>query len=112
MSRRVVPQAWVACLAGLLVAGGTARAQTGIIRATVVDSAGAPITGAAIDIFVLQRSERTDSLGKVTFTGLSSGDVDVSVRHLGYKAQTWHMHVTLGRPMTFTAVLAQQVVSI
>ena len=93
MSHRPAVQRFgVGCLVGLLAfGGGVARAQQGTLRGVIIDSSGAPIPGVEITISALGRITRTDSLGRMTFSTLPSGDVVLLTRRFGYRAQTTHL---------------------
>lgn len=75
-------------LAGFLaLASGTARAQGSSLRGVVVDTVGVAIGNADIGIAALRRLTRTDELGRFWLDKLAPGDVEVSIRRLGYEPQ-------------------------
>src|SRR5438552_8731647 len=75
----------VFCVAALLLmAGQLARAQQGTIRGTVVDSGGKPIRDAAVFVTSARQTARTDDRGRFTLDRLPLGEVELSVRSIGY----------------------------
>src|SRR5437868_5488401 len=93
----VVQRVAATCFAGLLaLATADARAQTGIIRGRIVDSAGSPVAGARVTIPRLNRSALTDSLGRTTFRALQAGDLELSIHHIGYRPETTHLRISGG----------------
>jgi hypothetical protein len=79
----------IACLA-LAFASQGALAQKGSasLAGRVVDSAGAPVSGASVDLTDLRRSTTTDTMGAFRFDSMSRGQWIVQVRKIGYKRQT------------------------
>jgi len=76
----------------LLVVGLTAarsvRAQDGVIRGRVADSAGVAIRDADVAIVELHALTRTDSGGRFSLAQIPRGKHEVSVRKLGYQPTT------------------------
>jgi hypothetical protein len=108
MSHRAVAHRFgVGWLIGLLAFGaGSVQAQQGALHGVIVDSAGAPISGVEVSIYAFGRVTRTDSLRRLIFSSLPRGGVDVTIRHLGYHAQSNHVVIT-GAPydsVTFTLI--------
>jgi hypothetical protein len=97
----------IACLVGVLaVAAGDAHAQRGSLHVLVVDANGAPVQGVEVTIPGLKRLVRTDSLGRLVFGALPNGYFDVTIRHMGYRAQSQNVLFT-GTPddsLRFTMV--------
>lgn len=60
----------------------------------VSDSAGGPIKDANVGIIALHQTGRTDENGRFIFRRLPAGEVEVSVRHLGYEPRTVFAVVT------------------
>lgn len=82
-------------LVGFLALGATyAYAQKGMLRGVVSDSAGGPIRDANVGIVALRQTARTDDDGRFVFRRLPPGEVEVSVRHLGYEPRTVFAVVT------------------
>jgi hypothetical protein len=75
---------FVACVLAVSIAGA-ARAQDGIVRGRVTDSAGVAIVDADVAIVEVHALTRTDVLGRFTLTKLPRGEYVVSVRRLGYQ---------------------------
>lgn len=87
----------VVCLLGVLAFGARdSHAQQGRLRGIVTDSAGTPIRDADIGIVALRKLTRTDDQGRFAFNSLRRGDIEVSVRRLGYHPQTAHVLITAG----------------
>jgi carboxypeptidase family protein/TonB-dependent receptor-like protein len=87
------PKRWVrrlaccACLAA--VATAPSKAQTGVLRGIVVDSAnGTPIEDVDILAAALRQVGRSNSKGQFTLTKLPKGELELTIRRLGYKPQT------------------------
>lgn len=87
----------VACLvaAPLVAQDTTRRAPTpGRVRGRVVaDSGGTPVDGAEVRIPALNRSVRTDSLGRYDIPNLASGSVMVQVRAVGFRPESTAVEV-------------------
>jgi hypothetical protein len=67
----------------------TAKAQTGVLRGVVVDSAnGSPLENVDVLVASLKQVARSNEKGQFTLTKLSKGELEVAVRRLGYKPQT------------------------
>jgi hypothetical protein len=73
-----------------------AGGQPGALRGVVNDSTGAPIQGADVAIVALHRLVQTDARGRFSFTALPTGDVELSVRRLGYAPRVVHVAVSTG----------------
>ena len=73
----------------------TKRAPTpGRVRGRVVaDSGGAPVEGAVVQIVSLNRSVRTDSLGRYDIPNLASGSVLVQVNAIGFRPESTTVEV-------------------
>jgi hypothetical protein len=79
----------------LLALGASyAYAQKGTLRGVVSDSAGAPISNANVGIVALKELTRTDDHGRFAFRKLPPGEVEVSVRRLGYQPHSVYVVVT------------------
>jgi hypothetical protein len=73
------------CLVGLLAVAPTpARAQT-VVRGVVVDSSGKPVNEVTLGIIAIHQATRTDDHGLFAFPGVPKGEVDISVRRIGYQ---------------------------
>jgi iron complex outermembrane receptor protein len=83
----------VAGLMVTLLGANAAMAQRGSLHGVVVDSAGKPVAGVEVSIPHLGTTTRTDSLGRLTFSNLPLGRMDVSIRRLGYHAQAKNVAV-------------------
>jgi Carboxypeptidase regulatory-like domain/TonB-dependent Receptor Plug Domain len=60
------------------------RTESRSLLGSVVDSAGAPVRGATIEVMTLQLEQRTDSLGRFAFRNLPARRHIVRVRRVGY----------------------------
>ncbi|MBW8682805.1 SusC/RagA family TonB-linked outer membrane protein [Chitinophaga rhizophila] len=77
-------------------------AQSGSISGKVTDDAGQPIPGATVFVKGTSRNATTDGEGKFTVTGVTSGNIVLVARILGY--ETFEMPVSAGdntSPVTF-----------
>jgi hypothetical protein len=79
--RRVVRRA--------LVAGGilarAAGAQTATVRGVVVDSARTPIPEVAVAVVSAHQATRTDDKGRFRLGKLPTGEVEITIRRIGYE---------------------------
>jgi len=99
MSIRVAPAVRLAlgCLVGMMgLVASDASAQT-VVRGVVVDSAGHPVSQVALTIIALHQATRTDDHGLFAFPALPKGDVEISVRRIGYEPIAVRFAVS-GRP--------------
>lgn len=69
-------------------------AQQSLLRGVVTDSAGDPITDAAVAIIALHQATRTDDAGRFSFARLPIAELQVSVRRLGYEPKTVKVMMT------------------
>lgn len=89
MSIRVAFAARFALGCFLGVSGLTPRsaaAQT-VVRGVVVDSAGRPVSEVALGILAIHQVTRTDDHGHFAIPGVPAGQVEISVRRIGYEPQ-------------------------
>lgn len=82
----------------LVVALGAnqAFAQSGVVRGTVVDTAGEVIADADVGSVALRRLTKSDAQGRFSLTDLPAGTLELSVRRLGYQPTT--VTVMVGPP--------------
>ena len=85
-----------------------AAAQQGTLRGTVTDSAGKPLADADVAILKFHQLVRTDADGRFVITKLPFGEVELSVRRLGYQPQIVTANVTQGLEFTYAIALAAQ----
>lgn len=71
-----------------VAAGETARAQDGVVRGRVADSAGVSIPDADVAIVAIHALSRTDAQGRFAISKVAPGEYEISIRRLGYKATT------------------------
>jgi hypothetical protein len=64
-----------------------------MLRGIVADSAGTPIRDANVGIVALRQLTRTDELGRFAFAKLPAGEIEVSVRRLGYEPRVMRVVV-------------------
>ncbi len=77
-----------ACACLLTSATRPSAAQSGVLRGVVVDSAdGSLLENVGILSEALRKVARTDSKGRFTLTQMPAGEVELSIRRLGYKPQ-------------------------
>jgi hypothetical protein len=79
----------------LILCASQAFAQQGVVGGIVVDTAGAAIEDVDVGILSARRLTKTNDKGRFRFTGVPAGDVEVSVRRLGYEPQK--LNVVVGR---------------
>jgi uncharacterized lipoprotein YbaY len=87
MSNRHLHSMFVGCVIAMGVAA-TARAQDGVIRGRVMDSAGVAIPEADVAIVELHALTRADAGGRFTISKVPRGEHEVSFRRLGYAPTT------------------------
>jgi hypothetical protein len=110
MRIRVAPivRCAVSCLVGLLVlVPSHAHAQATIVRGVVVDSAGKPVSDVALGIVALHHVTRTDEHGHFAFPALPKGNVEISVRRIGYEPILVRFVVSGGPADSIRVVLAE-----
>jgi len=110
MRIRVAPtlRCAVGCLVGSLVLMPShARAQGTIVRGVVVDSAGKPVSEVALGIVALHHATRTDERGHFVFPPIPKGDVEISVRRIGYEPQLVRFVVSCGPADSIRVVVAE-----
>jgi hypothetical protein len=109
MSSRVASAARLV-LGGLLGASalmpGHATAQT-IVRGVVVDSSGRPVSEVALGILAIHQVARTDDHGHFTLPGVPAGEVEVSVRRIGYEPQLVRFVVSGGPADSIRVVITE-----
>jgi TonB-dependent receptor len=91
----------------LAMCATTAWAQTerGAISGRVTDSAGGVLQGATVTLAPSGGSAITDQQGEYLIAGLAVGDYTITVRYVGFTADTKQLHVNAGRPTRLDAVL-------
>jgi hypothetical protein len=96
----------------VLIAGHAtaARAQgTGTLRGVVIDSATrAPVSGAEVSAAVLRQFARTDDHGQFTLDKLPAGELELSIRRVGYEPQRETILATGGPRDSVLIVLVAQ----
>jgi TonB-dependent receptor len=82
-------------------------AAQGVISGTVVDqSAGLTITGASVRIVALEREVITDRAGRFVFIGIPAGSHELSVRYMGFVAESRTVSVIAGGMQSLVIELA------
>lgn len=99
----------VAFVGLLAFAAPTAHAQSVLLRGIVTDSAGNAIRDADVGIVSLRRLTRTDPNGLFTFSGLRRGDIELSVRRIGYHATYLNVSITPSNLDTLRVMLRPKV---
>src|SRR5512143_1105311 len=98
----------VGCLVGMLAfIPSHARAQQTVVGGVVVDSAGNPVSEAALAIIALHKATRTDDHGHFAFPPLPKGDSEVSVRRIGYEPIIVRFAVSGGPANSLRVVIAE-----
>lgn len=114
MSDSLARQLAILSLSGLIVGhAATARAQgSGTLRGVVLDSATrARVSGADVSILSLRQLTQTDDSGRFTLSKLPAGQIELSVRRVGYEPQRETIIATGGpRDSVLIALVAQPVV--
>jgi hypothetical protein len=98
----------VLCLISLLaLSAGSVSAQQSLLRGIVTDSAGDPIAEVAVAIVALHYATRTDDAGRFSFSRLPVGEVEVSVRRIGYEPKTIKFMITTAAADSIKVKLAE-----
>lgn len=104
----------MASVVGLAVShASSARGQgTGTLRGVIIDSATrAPVGGADISVLALHQAVQADEQGRFTLTRLPAGQIELSVRRVGYEPQRETIVATGGpRDSVLVVLVAQPVV--
>src|SRR4051812_4178488 len=95
-------------LSGLLLAGSVANAQSGNLRARVLDSTRTPVANAEVSIPKLKRVDRTDSAGRITFSDLAPGRLEVAVRRINFFPEHFFVEVRSGETTALEIELSGQ----
>lgn len=81
----------------------------GTLRGVVVDSAGrAPVSFADVSVVALHMITRADSLGRFTLAKVPKGQVELSVRRVGYEPQRQTIVLTGGSADSVLVVMVPQ----
>ncbi len=101
--RRGVMRTAAATMAQLAFAAGLCAAQRGVpvarLIGTVVDSSGAPLSGAAVTVLPARVLRAiTDDSGRFAIEGVPVGRVALAVRRLGYAPGTFTVELRPGAP--------------
>lgn len=81
----------------LLISMAVAQTGRGVISGRVVDSAGAVLPGARVDLQPRAMSAVTNSRGEFTISDLPAGEYQVSVHYVGFSAFSTKVTVTAGQ---------------
>lgn len=92
-----------ACLLGVRSLG----AQGATVRGVVLDSAKAPVPEVAVAVVAVHQVTRTDANGRFTLTKLPPGEVEFSIRRIGYEATTLRKTVAAGGIDSLTVMLVE-----
>jgi Carboxypeptidase regulatory-like domain/TonB-dependent Receptor Plug Domain len=101
---RILAQALLA--SGVLSAQWLA-AQTGGVRGLVLDSTQAPVPEVAVAVVAAHQVTRTDQQGRFSLSKLPPGDVEFSIRRIGFQPATLKRTIPANDVDTFTVVLAE-----
>ena len=83
----------------------TAAAQSGTIRGTVRDSAGAPVRSAQVRVESIDRATFVDSTGRFALTDLKPGSYQLVARRIGWQPRTETVVVRPGEQVSVDLVL-------
>lgn len=98
----------MACLLGLIAGHPTfsAAQSAGTLRGVVIDSATrAPVAGAEVSVLAPRQIAQTDDHGRFTLAKLPAGEVELSIRRLGYEPQRETIIATGGSNDSILVVL-------
>ena len=101
----------LACCVGLFAVAGArpSGAQTGVLRGVVVDSAdGALIENADILAASIKQVARTNAKGQFTLSKVPKGELEITIRRLGYKPQEETVVLSGGEHDSVKVVLVAQ----
>jgi len=94
------------CLVGsLVVVPGQSHAQT-MVRGVVVDSSGKPVSEVALGIVELHQATRSDEQGHFVLPSVPKGEVNISVRRIGYEPLVVQFVVSGGPADSIRVVIA------
>jgi hypothetical protein len=91
----------------LALCATSATAQQSLLRGIVTDSSGDPIADAAVAIVALHHAMRTNDAGRFVFDKLPAGEVEVSVRRIGYEPRTVKVMLTTAAADSITVKLTE-----
>jgi hypothetical protein len=114
-TRSLLLGSWLMALPAAL--WGQAQATTGVIRGTVTDSSGQPLSGATVTLrnreTNAERTLNTNASGTYVATLLRVGSYDVGARALGFReSRRDSVAVRLGETVERNCVLAPQIVQL
>ncbi len=108
-SREIRLLACCACLVAVVAGAQRVAAQTGVLRGVVVDSAdGSPLEIADILAVSIKQVARTNAKGQFTLSKLSKGELEITIRRLGYKPQEETVVLSGGEHDSVKIVLVAQ----
>lgn len=113
----MLPRSFARALGALLlvmVGAASAAAQSGSVRGTVRDSAGAPVSGVILTVDRTQVRAQTNAQGTYTLVGVPAGTATVRARVIGFAPRTATVEVRAGQATTLDLTLgraAQQLAS-
>jgi len=102
-------RAWFVGVLVVLVAAGSARAQTGTVTGRVTEKGGAPIAGAEVRVDSTRIHASTDGDGRYTLADVPAGRAVVRALMLGYKSLARTVTVESGGSLTVDFVLEESV---
>ena len=99
----------VVCCVGFAAAARSSAAQTGVLRGVVVDSAdGSLIENADILAAAIKQVARSNAKGQFTLAKLEKGELEITIRRLGYQPQQQTVVVSGGGNDSVKIVLVAQ----
>lgn len=91
------------CLLVLLVlAALSVNAQTGALLGKVLDETGLPLPGASVQIKSLNKNTLTNADGTYKITGLSNGQVSITISYVGYQPKQESVKITGSTVVNFS----------
>ncbi len=96
----------LALFASGTVAAERAGAQTGAVRGVVLDSERTPIPEVAVAVVAAHQAVRTDQQGRFSLSRLPVGEVELSIRRIGFEPVTLKRTIPQTGVDSFTVMLA------
>jgi hypothetical protein len=88
------------------------QAQSGVARGVVLDSTRAPIPEVAVAVVAAHQATRTDPQGKFSLSKLPVGEVEFSIRRIGFEPITLKRTMPPAGVDSFTVVLTELALSL
>jgi TonB-linked SusC/RagA family outer membrane protein len=92
--------AMIVCLVALVLPCAAEAQQPGVVAGSVVDDAGAPLSGAQVDIAGLGLGTLANQQGRYRITGVPAGEITVRATLIGYATAERRVSVREGETVT------------